>query len=176
LSVDHHNQDFLTPSRSQQKREAAEIFSIAERLSHEPLARLQKMGLPADVLEEVVQVQATHAPVARKRQLQYLAKRMRRHEPETFATALAMLNADRTSARRETALLHRLEAWRDRLVEEGDPALDALVTEYPQAERQHLRSLIRQARSKAGSERSTKAARALFRVLRDLLAQPPSLP
>lgn len=130
------------------------------------------MHLPEDVLEEVIQVQATHAPVARKRQLQYLAKRMRRHDPETFATALAMLNADRASARRETALLHRLEAWRNRLLEEGDPALDTLLAEHPQAERQHLRSLIRQARSKAGSERSSKATRALFRALRDLLAQP----
>jgi len=130
------------------------------------------MNLPEDVWEEVIRVQATHAPVARKRQLHYLAKRMRRHEPETFATALAMLNADRASARRETALLHRLEAWRDRLLEEGDPALDVLVTEHPQADRQHLRNLIRQARSQAGSERSSKAARVLFRVLRDLLTQP----
>ncbi len=148
---------------------------MAERLSHEPPARLKKMDLPEDVLEEVIWVQATHAPVARKRQLQYLAKRMRRHAPETFATALAILNTDRATARRETAMLHRLEAWRDRLVEEGDPALDALLAEYPQAERQHLRSLIRQARSKMGSERSFKAARALFLELRDLLANP-SLP
>ncbi len=146
---------------------------MAERLSHESSARLQQMDLPEDVLEEIIQVQTIHAPVARKRQLQYLAKRMRRHEPATFARALAMLNADRASARRETAMLHRLEAWRDRLLEEGDPALDTLLAEHPQAERQHLRSLIRQARNKVGSERSSKAARTLFRELRGLLlAQP----
>jgi ribosome-associated protein len=66
--------------------------------------------------------------------------------------------------------MHRLEALREQLVgEDGDAALSALLDQHPGIDRQHLRSLIRQARiEQASPNKPPKAFREIFRVLKEL--------
>ena len=72
---------------------------------------------------------------ARRRQMQYLGKLMRKIDPEPIQAALAKF--DQTSAE-YTARQHLLEKWRDRLISEND-ALTQFLNEYPGADVQHLR-------------------------------------
>lgn len=156
------------PSRSQRRREALAVFDLGEQLVALPASRLAAIALPDDVRAEIANVRRIDAHVARKRQLGFLAKLMRRHDDEVFAAARAALGNDRARQHREAAGLHRLEALRERLLAEGDRALEPLLDAHPQADRQHLRALIRQARSERARQAPGHACRALFRALREL--------
>jgi len=67
--------------------------------------------------------------------------------------------------------MHRLEAMRDRLLAEDEAALSELIAEHPQVDRQHLRSLVRQARiEKDTPNKPPRAYREIFQLLKDLQA------
>ncbi|MBL8298646.1 MAG: DUF615 domain-containing protein [Rhodanobacteraceae bacterium] len=161
---DHHD----AVSRSQRRRDALAVFELAERLVALTDAQLSQLALDEDLLGEVEKARRITQQIARKRQIQYLAKIMRRHEDELPALR-AQLDHDRQLARRETAELHRIEEWRERLIDEGDDALGELLQQFPSANRQHLRQLARQARSERHDNRPPHAFRELFRELRTLL-------
>ena len=79
--------------------------------------------------------------------------------------ALADLDAgQRSDARR----FHALEQWRDRLLAEGDEAVSAFLLEYPDAEAQPLRQLLRNARREQDAGKPPATARKLFRYLREV--------
>ncbi|MEC9482293.1 MAG: ribosome biogenesis factor YjgA, partial [Halomonas sp.] len=61
---------------------------------------------------------------------------------------------------------HRLEKWRDRLVDD-DEALEPFIAEYPDVDRQALRQLIRNARSERERGKPPTNARKLFKLIRD---------
>ena len=75
------------------------------------------------------------------------------------------------AAKRETAILHKVETWRTRLLEDGDTALADLLSEFPSADRQHLRQLVRNAGEERLKNKPPHAFRELFRELRELLAE-----
>ena len=169
---DEESGDFLSPSRSQQRREALAVFDLGEKLVALPDAQLAKVPMPDDLRELVRDSRRITAPVAHKRQLQFLAKHMRREDDETLDAIRRSLEHDRADARRETAQLHRLESLRERLIEDGDAALAELIDTYPHADRQHLRQLARNAKEERLADKPLHAYRELFRELKLLLAEP----
>lgn len=155
------------PSRSQQRREALAVLELAERLVALTPQQLSRLDLPEDVVAEIVQARRITSHIARKRQLGFLAKRMRRHEASAFAHARAALGEDRERKLKETAALHRLEAWRTRLLAD-DEAFGELIARHPAIDRQQMRTLIRQARQEQAEGKPPRAARELFRMLKTL--------
>lgn len=158
------------PSRTQQRREALAVLELATQLVELPPTRLAKLDLPDDVRDEITNVRRIPSHIARKRQLAFLAKLMRRHDDEAFAAVRAELGENRDKQRQETAAMHRIEALRERLLgDDGDAALSTLLAEHPATDRQHLRSLIRQARiEKDTPNKPPKAYREIFQVLKEL--------
>lgn len=126
-------------------------------------SELARIPMP-DALREAVQA-ARHmtARGALARQRQYLGRLMREIDPEPIRDALDAVHARGTA---HAARFHRLERWRDRLLAEGDDALEALIAEYPQVDVQQLRSLVREATRERKLGKPPQAARALFRYLR----------
>lgn len=157
-------------SRTQQRQEALTMLSLASQLAKMPPAKLAHANLPQEVLDEIDNLRRLTSHIARKRQLGFLAKVMRRHDEEAFAGARALLGEDRQQQHRETAALHRLEAWRERLLE-SDDALGELIEQHPTIDRQHLRSLIRQARTEHGTNKPPRAYREVFQWLKQLFDQ-----
>jgi len=164
--------DFLGPSRSEQRRGALEIFELGEKLVALSAAQLAKLPLPEDLLPHIEDTQRIPSQIARKRQLQFLAKQMRREEDETLDAIRDALDAGGDASRRETAHLHQAEAWRDRLLSDGDAALTQLLDKYPSADRQRLRQLARNAVEERNRNKPPHAFRELFRELRELLEAP----
>lgn len=157
------------PSRTQQRREALAVLVLAQQLVDLQPSRLAKLDLPDDVRREIDITRRITAHIARKRQLAFLAKVMRRYEEADFASVRAELGENREKQRQETAAMHRLEAMRDRLISEDESALSELITEHPQVDRQHLRSLVRQARiEKDTPNKPPRAYREIFQLLKDL--------
>jgi ribosome-associated protein len=157
------------PSRTQQRREALAVLVLAQQLVELPPSRLAKLALPEDVRREIDITRRISSHGAKKRQLAFLAKVMRRYGEEDFAAVHAELGENRDKQRQETAAMHRLEAMRDRLVAEDEAALSELIAEHPQVDRQHLRSLVRQARiEKDTPNKPPRAYREIFQLLKDL--------
>lgn len=156
------------PSRSQLRREALDVLKLAHALVGLSDAQLKHIPLSEDVLEEVVRARAVTQQIARKRQTQFLAKQLRKLDDDELEAIRASLEHDRDVARRENAQLHRAESWRDRLIAEGDDALNELIALSPDIDRQQFRQLARQARSEREQNKPLHAYRELFRLLREL--------
>jgi ribosome-associated protein len=158
----------LPPSRSQQRRDALEIFALAEALAAMSDAELARVPLSDEIVAEVRRTRAVTSHIARKRATQFLAKQLRKLDDDEIEPIRAALEHDRAQAHQDAAALHRLETWRNRLIDEGDAALDALLALHPAADRQHLRQLARNARAERDREKPLHAYRELFRALREL--------
>ena len=146
------------PTRTQQRRDALAVLAFASQLAEMPPAKLARANLPEDVLREISNLRRITSHIARKRQLGFLAKVMRRHDDEAFDGARALLGENREQQRKETAALHRLEALRERLLE-SEEALQELIDQHPAIDRQHLRSLLRQARIERDTHKPPRAYR-----------------
>ena len=164
---DEDTGEFFSSSRSQQRREALEVLELAEKLAGLTPTQLAKLPIPDDLLPHLEQTRRITAHVARKRQLAYLAKQMRREDDETLEAIRDALDEDGVAARREVAAMHRVEAWRERLLAEGDAALAELLEEHPGADRQHLRQLARNAHEEKLRNKPPRAFRELFREIRN---------
>ena len=170
--TDPETGEFLGPSRSEQRREALDIRSLGEKLVALAPAHLAKLPIPEDLLEHIHETQRITSHIAHKRQLQFLAKQMRRESDETLDAIRDAMEVGGDAKRRETALLHTVETWRARLLDEGDVALGELLAEHPAADRQHLRQLLRNAGEERAKNKPPHAYRELFRELRELLQEP----
>jgi ribosome-associated protein len=171
IEDDLDEEDF-GPSRGAQRREALAILELAHGLVAQPFARLQQLPLGEDLLALAADAQRISAQIARKRAIGFLAKKLRREDEDTLAALRAGLEHDKAGGRREAAALHRIEALRDQLVEHGDEALSAFLVDYPQADRQHLRQLARNAKEERLRNKPPHSYRELFRELRGLMESP----
>jgi ribosome-associated protein len=153
------------PSKSQLKRDALALQALGADLLQLPEADWVVLGLPETLIAALRDGKRIHAHGARKRQLQYIGKLMRAIDPEPVREHFQQL---RLKSREQTRAHHELEHWRDRLIDEGDSAVEAFLALHAQADRQQLRQLVRQARKQRDHDQPPAASRALFRYLRDL--------
>ena len=163
----HEHSDDGEVSRSQQRREALAVLDLADQLASLSKSQLAALPLSDQLRDAISETQRITKHVARKRQTQYLAKLLRR-EPDTVDALRQAMVPDREAQRRETATLHLIENWRTRLIDGGDEALGELIQLCPTADRQRLRSLVRQARVEAQETRPPRAFREIFQELRPL--------
>lgn len=154
------------PSKSEQRRESLALKDLGERLTRLPHEQLDRMPLSDALRDAVEEGRRIRQPGARKRQLQYIGKLLRGMDPEPIREALAALDLNNA---RSTARHHQAEQWRERLIADGDTALSDLLARYPEADRQRLRQLTRNAVKEYRQNRPPQSARALFRYLRELL-------
>lgn len=164
------------PSRSELRREALGVFELALRLMEQDAARITQLPMSEELQELVLQSKRITAQIARKRQAQYLAKKLRREDDAVLHDIRAALDHDKADGRRAAQSLHRVEHWRDRLVADGDTALAEFMAEHPLADRQHLRQLARNAHQEHLKNKPPHASRELFRSLRELLNTAPDGP
>jgi ribosome-associated protein len=169
---DEDSGEYLGPSRSEQRRAALDVLALGQQLAALSAAQLAKLPIPDDLMPHIVDTQRITSHVAHKRQLAFLAKQMRREDDATLDAIRDALDAGGEAGRRETALLHRVEGWRDRLLADGDAALSDLLVEFPEADRQHLRQLARNAVDERNRNKPPHASRELFRALRELFVEP----
>lgn len=152
-------------SKSQRRRDALEVKSLASRLISLSPALLAQVPLDESSRAAIGDARRIRSNVARKRQLQFVAKLLRRSDPDPIRQALETIGAD---ARQHSGRQHRAEAWRDHLLETGDSAISELLRQRHDADAQPLRQLMRKAHQEADAGKPPAAARALFRMLREM--------
>ncbi|MGL0787196.1 ribosome-associated protein [Xanthomonas translucens pv. undulosa] len=166
---DEDTGEFRGDSRSQQRRAALDVLSLGEKLVALTPAQLAKLPVPESLIPHIEESKRITSHIAHKRQLAFLAKQMRREDDAALDAIREAMDANSDGARREVAAIHRVEGWRARLLADGDSALSELLTEHPEAERQRLRQLIRNAKEERLKNKPPHAYRELFRELRELV-------
>ncbi|MBE3670142.1 hypothetical protein BOO25_14560 [Vibrio navarrensis] len=157
-------EEIIIVSKSEMKRDMDELQKLGEELVELKPSVLAKFPISEDLLEAIKDAQRFKNE-ARRRQLQYIGKVMRQEDPEPIQAALDKL---RNKHSQNTAVLHKLETLRDRVIAEGDNAIDDVVELYPAADRQRLRQLARTAVKEKQNNKPPKAFREIFQVLKQL--------
>lgn len=152
-------------SKTQVKRELQALQDLGERLTTLKPELLTKLPL-SDALHKALDDAPKHkAHIARKRHIQYIGKLMRTADVEAITTLIDQLDA---STRQYNERFHALERWRDLLLTGSDEVLNNFVGQYPDADTQHLRQLLRQAQHEAAQSKPPAAARKMFKYIREL--------
>ncbi|WP_297291209.1 ribosome biogenesis factor YjgA [Oceanicoccus sp.] len=169
---DEHNFDeddddeIIYVSRSEMKRDMLELQALGEAIVKLSKGQLETIPLEDETLAEAIYTarRIKHREGLR-RQMQYIGKLMRKTDTEAIEAAYKKLQDGRKEEARE---FHELEQWRDRLIASGPKSIEEVMTQYPNADRQHLRQLVMQANKEIKNKKPPAASRKLFRYLREL--------
>jgi ribosome-associated protein len=153
------------PSKSQRKREMTALQDLGAELAALNDGQLAEIPIPERLREAIVEARRITQHEGKRRQMQYVGRLMRDIDAGPVREKLASW---RGVSREATALLHHVERWRERLLED-DAAVHEFAIKHPQADMQHLRSLIRSIRKEREEAKPPKHYRELFRVLRETL-------
>ncbi len=153
------------PSKSQRKRDADKIRDLARLLIDLQSAKLLRLPLEENIREEITAARRIHSNIARKRQMLFIAKQLRRIDTTPIFAALEVIENE---ARQVAARLHRVEAWRDHLLETGDQGLSRLLSGRQDIDIPAIRNHLRNAHKEIKLGKPPAAQRAFFRFLRDL--------
>lgn len=153
------------PSKSRRKADAHALQALGAQLVALNRSQLEQVPLPEALREAIEAAQRVRSHEGRRRQLQYIGKLMRNVDA---APIRAKIEGWQSVAVEETARLHQLERWRERLLAEPD-ALAEFVAQHPNVDSQQLRALIRNTQREREQYRPPKSYRALFQLLRDII-------
>lgn len=148
MAIDEDNDDGLG-GRTSRRREVVAANQWADRLIALTPPQLDVAPLPDVVRAAVREYAVMPNPSARKRQRQLIDKRMRAVDDETRDAVLAWLDDPDADP---------LAAWVDRLITGGDEAIDAWLADHPDADRQRLRTLARNAAANPKRRRALRDA------------------
>jgi ribosome-associated protein len=162
----HEEEEVRPPSKSARKREATAAQDLGTRLIALKESELASLALPETLHDAILLAKRITSRGGLARQRQYIGKLMRDIDPAPIEATLGA--ASRLSAL-EAEKHKRVEAWRERLLNEGPAALDDLMKWRPDADRRALQALITKATGARVDQGSRDAAaRELFRSVRAL--------
>ena len=164
---DEDQEEIIWVSKSEIKRDAEDLKQLGEKLVNLTKANLTKVPLD-DSLKDAIELAQRLQKEARRRQLQYIGKLLRSIDAEPIREALEKIE---NKHNQQQAMLHKLEILRDELVAKGDAALTDLLNEYPSADRQQLRNLIRAAQKEKEQNKPLKAYREIYQILKTLILE-----
>jgi ribosome-associated protein len=160
-------QEYERPSKSEAKRQSLEVQKLGEELVNEARDRVKRVPMPEDVRDAILMCQTITNHEGRRRQMQFVGKKMRTLDEEEIAIIQRTIDSWKGMSKADTAALHALERRREKLLAD-DKALTVLSTEHPELDVQHLRTLIRNARKEQAENKPPKAYREIFQILKDL--------
>jgi ribosome-associated protein len=158
-------EDALPKSRTQKKIEDRALQQLGEELLAVSAEQLAAIEMPEELTEAVLLGRKTTSHGARRRQLQYIGALMRKIDSAPIRKALDNIR----QGDYQKVLGHKkLERWRDGLKEGDLSVVEDILAQCPEAERQRLMQLVRNARKETDMGKTVKASRVLFRYLRQV--------
>jgi len=161
---EEEDEEIIWVSKSEIKRDAEELKRLGGELVELGKNSLDKIPLDED-LRAAIELAQKIKKEGRRRQMQLIGKMLRSRDEEPIRTALDKL---KNRHNQQVALFHKLEVLRDRLVEQGDDVIPEVLNLYPDADRQQLRAMIRNAQKEKATNKPPKAYRQIFQYLREL--------
>lgn len=174
MMIDDQDDEYLEedaepqgPSKSQIKREKLALQVLAERMASMPRAELERLNLSAATwvaLDETPRIKDLRA---RNRHWKRIANLLEREDMDAVH---ALVDGAEDREREASARHHALERWRERVIAEGDGAVNEFIQACPTVDRQQLRTLVRAAQRDA-ERGKPDAPRKLFRFLREAMEE-----
>ncbi|AVR95172.1 ribosome biogenesis factor YjgA [Pseudoduganella armeniaca] len=158
------------PSKTEMKRQSDALQDLGHELVDQPRDRVKRVPMPEDVRDAILECQNIKNHEGRRRQLQFVGKKMRTLTEEEVAIIQRTIEGWKGASKADTAALHALERRREKLLAD-DQALTVLLAEHPELDAQHLRTLIRNARKEQAENKPPKAYREIFQILKELDAK-----
>ncbi|MES2069765.1 MAG: ribosome biogenesis factor YjgA [Pseudomonadota bacterium] len=162
-------QEYDRPSKSQLKREMTALQKLGQELVEQPRDRVKRVPMPEDVRDAILECQQIKDHEGRRRQMQYVGKKMRTLDEEEIAAIQKTLDSWKGLSKSDTAAMHALERRREKLLTDSN-ALTELLEQNPELDVQHLRTLIRNARKEQAENKPPKAYREIFQILKQISA------
>ncbi len=163
---DDADDDYVEPpSKSSRKREMQALQDLGEQLVALSVDQLKKVPLPESLFDAIRAAQGFKME-ARRRQLQYIGKLMRKIDPAPIQAQLEVFAGNSAA---EVAKMHRLERLREQLLED-EKVIGVIAETWPGADLQYLRTLRRNALKEREAGKPPKAFREIFQTLRMLQA------
>lgn len=155
------------PSKSELKRQMTERQKLAEVLAALSSDALKTIPMDEAIKLAIGETNKIKSFEAIRRHKQYLGKLMRFLDEGELEAIQKRLDAIQGISKAETAKLHFLESYRDRLIA-NDETFTKMIEQYPNMDIQNMRTLIRNARKEKELNKPPKAYREIFRVLKDM--------
>ena len=154
-------------SKSQLKRESLALQDLGKRLVALPTEHLNRIPLDEQLLDAIALAKRIqNKRSALKRHYQFLGKLLRARNADSILAALAEIDRE---SQQSIQLHHRAERWRDRIVEQGNDAIDALLEEVGHADRQKLRQLWRNYQNAKTDARRNQHSRLIYQEIKQAL-------
>jgi len=132
-------------TRTDRKVESDALQDLGEALLGLRPKLLERLQLPEKLMEALAEHKRLTNFEAKRRQMQFIGKLMRKLEDEQVEAAKAALEEQRTGVSLEQTNILVAEQWRDRLID-SDDHLGIWLDQFPATDVQQLRTLMRQVR------------------------------
>ncbi len=163
-------QEYERPSKSELKRQMNALQELGAALIAEPRDRVKRVPMPEDVRDAILECQLIKDHEGRRRQMQFVGKKMRTLDAEEIAVIQRTIDSWKGLSKADTAAMHALERKREKLLTD-DKVLTTLLADNPELDAQHLRTLIRNARKEQAENKPPKAYREIFQILKQIEAK-----
>ena len=158
------NDEIIWVSKSEIKRDAEALKKLGAELVELSKHELERIPLDEE-LQAAIELAQKIKREGRRRQLHFIGKLLRTQDPQPIYDALAKL---KNRHNQQIVILHKIEALRNQLLEHGDNAIADVIRLFPLADRQQLRTLIRNCKKEREDNKPAKAYRQLFKYLKAL--------
>lgn len=155
---------YSSPSKSQLKRDMKELQKLGKQLVETPQHLLKNIKMEEALSNAIILARRLGTDKSYKRQLQYIGKLLSQTQTDEIKQVLDNYSQQQKSVNTE---FHYIEKWRDKLIQEGINALNELINEHQNLDRQHLWQLIRNAQKEASEKKPPASSRVIFSYLRD---------
>lgn len=122
------------PSKTELKKAMQRLQALGQQLSELSPAQIKKLPVNEYLIDTLLELKEITSHEARRRQFQLVGKLLRSEDEGVIIAALS----GRQSTRKQAQLIR----WIERLVEQGDPAVNEFVRLYGSAERHTLRQHV----------------------------------
>jgi len=155
------DQDWI--SKSQLKRDSKELQMLGKKLSSFNAEQLAKVPLNDKMLDAIeLAHKLSHKRGALKRHFQFIGKILRSIDVEPILEAVESIE-DKDNSNK--LIFKKMEYWRDKIVAEGDPAINECCEENENMDRQKLRQLSRNHKQAPTEQKKTRFARQIFKEI-----------
>lgn len=149
-------------SKTNRKKEALHLQALGEKLVKMPAHLIRDIDMPAEIHEAVKFAKTLKSRGALRRQMQYIGTLMREIDPAPVQEAIENIehgNYKKAGEFKDTELL------RDELIAGNTTLIEEILKKCPDADRQQLSQLVRNAVKENMNNKPPWASRVLFRYL-----------
>ena len=159
----------IRPNKTQIKKEIRVLNELGKELISLPEGSFKKIPLSETMQKEIADGRR-FSRGALQRQLRRIANLMQHEDLDAIQLEL---QRQKQPSKQQTAEMHQLEQWRDRLIAGDEKLLTQLIDQFESIDRQHIRQLVRNATQELKQSKAPKSARSLFKYLSEIKGQTP---